>query len=178
MNSARWAPPTAWLAACAAVALGTGVAIAAALASPVAAPIAAYVGGFGVVTLAAALASGLTVFVGPSVACLMAACALSLIGAGGDIRVDAIASGCACFAVAELAYRSLERRTTVRCPGAVVRREVVRYAAVLLGAATGGVLLLGLTPSRAGTGVLAVLAGAAAAVAFVVLTVREARRAG
>jgi hypothetical protein len=53
---------------------------------------------------------------------------------------------------------------------------VIRYAAVLLGAATGGVLLLGVTPSRAGTGVLAVLAGAAAAVAFVVVTVREARR--
>jgi hypothetical protein len=176
MNGSRSAPPAAWLSACAAVALATGVAVAAALASPVAAPVAAYVGGFGVVTLAAALATGLTVFVGPSVACLLGACALSLIGAGGDIRVDAVASGSACFAVAELAYRSLERRTTVRCPGAIVRREVIRYVAVLFAAATGGVLLLGVTPSRAGTGVGAVVAGAAAAVAFVVLTMREARR--
>ena len=61
-------------------------------------------------------------------------------------------------------------------PARIVRREVIRYVAVLFAAATGGVVLLGVTPSRAGTGVGAVLAGAAAAVAFVVLTMREARR--
>ena len=158
------APRRSWLLAGAAVAVAVAVTVESALLAPESAPLVGFVGGFGIAALAIALLTGLDPLVGPGVGFVVAAAAVSVTGDADSFALGIVADGVACFAVAELAYRSLESRRRIKVLAGDAGREIAPVVATTLAASAAGVLLLGLAtaadlprPPSVAAGVVAVL---------------------
>lgn len=176
------APVAAWLAAALALALTVAVA---ALALVVArdsaggtaargelpAFLVSVIGWAGVVALVLALALGSRVLVAPSVALVLGAWLVALVGLAPTVRFEYLFAGAGLLVVAEASYWSIDRRTDGAGASTGPRTTLARLvdlAAVLLGAGAAGWVLLwvaGGVAGGSGLDLLGVLAAGAFAVA-------------
>ncbi len=168
--------PVAWVHAGLAVSVSAVHTAVTAIASPSLAGLVAYVGGFATVILAVALATGLRILIGLAVAGLGVGAGLSLVGAGGQLRIDAVVAGVALLAVLELSHRSCESRRAVRAVGDVVAGEVASLAAVAAASVGVGVGLLLLAAGRPPGGSVTQAGGAVAVLGVVVVAALLADR--
>jgi hypothetical protein len=135
------------------------------------------IGGTGLIVLVVTLVVGARGGVGLAVAVLMAAWAVALIGAGPVVRVDFVLAGAGHLAVAELAFWSIERRSSPGPDrGAALATRVAELGLLVLVAIGAGWLLAGMVAGIGG-GVTLDLLGVAAVLAFGLIVVGLVRRA-
>jgi hypothetical protein len=174
----RWdaAAPAAWALAGVAVLGALGLTIGAAVLSRTVPGLVGYVGGFGTTVLAVAIWFGTPALIGPSIAALAAAVALSLFGAGAVLRVDAVAAGMILYLVTEAAYRSLEWRHRLQVPPPVQARALGSVLAVALAGAAAGMALLVVAAGTGSGGAAVEGVGALAVLGVVAVYVGLVRR--
>jgi len=173
----RWRPATtaAWVLAAVAVGGAATLTVTATLMSRTVPGLVAYVGTFGTVVLAFALLIGAPALIGPCVAALAGAVALSLFGSGSALRVDAIAAGVLLYVVIEAAYWSFEWRRPLRVEPGILVRAILPIPVVALGAAAGGMALLTAAGFVDANGIAVEAVGALAALGVVAVVVGLAR---
>jgi hypothetical protein len=174
----RAAPTGAWLSGALALAVAAGLSVWAVAAAGRASRLSAWLAALALGLLVTGVVSGFGRLVGPGLGVLMLAFAMSLAGAGPEVRVDLAGAGVLLLVVGELALWSIERRGPARAGHDLLRRRALELIATLFGclAAGGALTLLAVDPpARPGPGVSA--AGVLAVLALTALIVILSRRA-